>query len=565
MSNPAPTPERTEAATPRRLIPQNAPAEATPPQSSFPFLQPPVEEDELGRLGNYRVFSLLGSGGMGMVFAAEDISLCRPVALKVMKPDLALDPVNGWQRFLREARSLAAINHPNLVTVYQTGREGETVYLAMELLRGETLESRIRRTGPPSAEDIVKIAQEIAEGLAAIHDQGLIHRDIKPANIWLEAKTPSGGMKRAKEKKETAADSSSNILFAVQQETFQAVKILDFGLVRAVHEDTHLTESGMVVGTPAFMSPEQIRGEHIDHRSDLFSFGCVLYVLCTGQAPFNADNAMAQAMALAADEPTPIHKLNPAIPKALSKLIVELLAKVPENRPESAEVVAERVRLMHKAAITVVEKAAPIPYEVVENESPRRPFLRRHAVKLVVSLWVVCAAVAIAAIAASRGNTTSNTPDTTQTTPQVVYLSEAHNLWTASWMLPHLPPGVDGSVVVRGKSSPHGIFMHPVPAGPGAGATPASITYKLNKQYRRLTTEVAINDMAPPDSPAVTFAVYGDGTRLWTSNPTTKTTGPQLCDLDVSGVNELKLETSTNVYVDPRGAHAVWIEPRLTK
>jgi serine/threonine protein kinase len=562
MSNPAPTPERTEAAMPRRLTPQNAPAVTTSP-ALYPFLQPPVEEDELGRLGNYRIFSLLGSGGMGMVFAAEDIALRRPVALKVMKPDLALDPVNGWQRFLREARSLAAITHPNLVTVYQTGQEGETVYLAMELLRGETVESRLRRSGPPSAEEIVKIAQGIAEGLAAIHDQGLIHRDIKPANIWLEAKTPSGGMKRAKEKKETAVDSGSNIFFSVQQATFQAVKILDFGLVRAVHEDTHLTESGMVVGTPAFMSPEQIRGEHIDHRTDLFSFGCVLYVLCTGHHPFDADNAMAQAAALAADEPVPIRKLNPTIPKALSKLVVELMAKAPEDRPESAEVVAERLRLIHKAAITVVEDAAQVPYEVVDNESPRRPFLRRHAVKLVVSLWVVCAVVAIAAFAASRGKTTPNAPDTTQTTPQVVYLSDAQNLQTTRWLLPHLPPGVDGSVVVRGKSSPHGIFMHPVPAGPGAGATPASITYRLGKGYSRFIAEVAINDMAPPDAPSVTFAVYGDGTRLWKSKAIAKTTGPQLCDLDVSGVNELKLETSTDS--DPRGAHAVWIEPRITK
>src|SRR5262249_10955293 len=150
---------------------------------------------------------------------------------------------NGWHRFLREARSLAAIKHPNLVTVYQAGQEGDTVYLAMELLEGETLDSRIRRAAPPPAEEIVRIAQQITAGLAAIHSHGLIHRDIKPANIWLET---------------VAGDQGAG--------TTGRVKILDFGLVRLVHEDTHLTESGMVLGTPAYMSPEQVRGWPTDHR-----------------------------------------------------------------------------------------------------------------------------------------------------------------------------------------------------------------------------------------------------------------------------------------------------------
>ena len=280
----------------------------------YPFLLPAAEPGELGRLGNYRVLRVLGSGGMCTVFAAEDVALRRPVALKVMHPELAADPDNnGWQRFLREARSLAGIKHRHLVTVYQAFEERGAACLVMELLEGESLEGRLRRTPPPDVAEVVRVGREVAVGLAALHDRGLVHRDVKPGNVWLEA--PDGH-----------------------------VKILDLGLVRSAAEEMHLTESGMVVGTPAYMSPEQVRGKAVDARSDLFSLGCVLYTLCTGRPPFEGDTPLARAAALAADEPPPARGLNRAVPRALSDLIAELLAKNPNDRPTTAAEVADRLR-----------------------------------------------------------------------------------------------------------------------------------------------------------------------------------------------------------------------------
>lgn len=153
---------------------------------SYPFLSPPVAPGEIGRLGNYRVLRLLGRGGMGMVFHAEDIALRRSVALKIVKPDLDAS-YEPWRRFLREARTIAAIKHENVVTIFQSGQEGNVVYLAMEFLEGQSLETWMKRGPEPAVSEIVRLGREMASGLAAIHRHGLVHRDIKPANIWLEA------------------------------------------------------------------------------------------------------------------------------------------------------------------------------------------------------------------------------------------------------------------------------------------------------------------------------------------------------------------------------------------
>ena len=179
----------------RPIAAASTPNPSRPPSSTtyFPFLLPAVEPDEIGRLGNYRVLRLLGKGGMGFVFQAEDIGLRRPVALKIMKPDLSHDG-EGCQRFLREARIMASIKHEHLVTVYQVGQEGASVHLAMELLEGESLGARMDRQGKAAKlTEILRLGREIASGLAVVHQHGLIHRDIKPANIWLEA--PGGRVK----------------------------------------------------------------------------------------------------------------------------------------------------------------------------------------------------------------------------------------------------------------------------------------------------------------------------------------------------------------------------------
>jgi hypothetical protein len=285
------------------------------------FLAPAQAADEMGRLGHYRVLRLLGVGGMGAVFQAEDLHLRRPVALKVMLPRED-DRTAGRERFLREARAAAALKHDHIVTIYHVGEDRGNPFLAMEFLEGETLAARLRRDGRLPPAEVARVGREVAEGLAAAHARGLIHRDIKPANLWLEGD-------RAR------------------------VKILDFGLVREAGADAHLTREGAIVGTPLYMAPEQARGEAVDGRSDLFSLGGVLYRACTGQRPFPGRDTLSALMSLATAVPPAPHELCPEVPPALSALIMSLLAKNPDDRPATARAVAD-------ALAAISEGGAPV-------------------------------------------------------------------------------------------------------------------------------------------------------------------------------------------------------------
>jgi WD40 repeat protein/serine/threonine protein kinase len=278
------------------------------------LLEPARGPGELGWLGPYRVLRLLGAGGMGAVFAAEDPHLERPVALKVMLPALAATPT-ARQRFLREAKAAAAVKHDNIVTVYAVGEAsasaGSVTFLAMEFLRGEPLDDRLRREGRLPAAEVVRIGGEVARGLAAAHARGLVHRDVKPANVWLDA------------------DSGRS-------------KILDFGLARTREpHGPELTQQGAIVGTPAYIAPEQTDGRPVDGRTDLFSLGCVLYRMCTGEAPFKGKDTVSTLMAVATDRPKPPREVNPEVPPALSALVLRLLEKNPGQRPAGAAEVAE--------------------------------------------------------------------------------------------------------------------------------------------------------------------------------------------------------------------------------
>jgi hypothetical protein len=289
------------------------------------ILLPPEQSDELGRLGIYRVLRVLGAGGMGIVVQAEDSQLQRRVALKVMRPSLAGVPT-ARERFLREARAVAALEHEHVVTVYQVGEEHGVPFLAMKLLKGETLQERLNREGRLGLAETLRIARQTAEGLEGAHRRGLVHRDVKPSNLWLEA--PTG-----------------------------RVIILDFGLAHTLHNNPQLTGSGMVLGTPAYMAPEQAAGRPVDARSDLFSLGCVLYRLCTGKPAFEGPDTLAVLMALATQTPTPAHACAADVPPALSGLISALLAKDPKDRPASAGEVSRRLA-------------------AVEAGSPRTPAVR---------------------------------------------------------------------------------------------------------------------------------------------------------------------------------------------
>jgi serine/threonine protein kinase len=296
---------------------------------------PPAAPGEVGSLGPYRLVKELGKGGMGAVYLAIDARLGRKLALKVMLPEFAADH-DAKERFLREARAAAMITHDNVVTVYEADEREGVPYIAMQFLKGYPLDQFLKEKGAPALPHVIRIAREAALGLSAAHEIGLVHRDIKPGNLWLEA--PNG-----------------------------RVKVLDFGLAKPIESDTEVTKSGAVVGTPAYMSPEQARGEKVDHRTDLFSLGGMLYRLCTGKTPFAGPNVTAVLIALGSDEPTPVRELNPSVPKALAELIHQLLAKKPEQRPQTATEVAKRLRgildqLLHPGASAPVSAArAPNP------------------------------------------------------------------------------------------------------------------------------------------------------------------------------------------------------------
>jgi serine/threonine protein kinase len=282
------------------------------------MLLPPQQADEIGRLGPYRVLSVLGEGGMGIVFRAEDPMLKRLVALKVLQPDVAQQETSR-QRFLREARATAALAHDNVVSVYQVGEDRGIPFIAMQLLEGETLEAPVKRAKgkPMPIADVLRIGKEICDGLAAAHDHGLIHRDIKPSNIWLEA-----GRKR--------------------------VKIVDFGLARDQFADVRITQTGRVVGTPGYMSPEQVESKEVGPRSDLFSLGCLLYRMASGHDAFKGETAFDTLRSVVQDEPLPIAPSDKA-PAEFIALLDQLLRKKPDERPASGAAVSKRLQAIRKA------------------------------------------------------------------------------------------------------------------------------------------------------------------------------------------------------------------------
>ncbi len=295
---------------------------------SFEFLNPAQLPDEIGRLGGYRILEVLGSGGMGVVFRSEDPGLKRRVALKVMKPTIA-GISDAKLRFLKEAEATAAIEHDNIVTIYQVGEDNGVPFIAMQLLKGESLQARLNRVERLPESDVLRIGREVAEGLQAAHSRGLIHRDIKPDNIWL-------------------------------QEGNDRVRIVDFGLVRNCAEDSGLTRSGIVLGTPNYMAPEQARSEKVDHRCDLFSLGNVLYRLVSGKAPFEGSSLPETWFAVVHEDPKPLTEVAPDVNPQLADLITRLLSKDREQRPQSAEAVAEELRRLSVNRATSTIEPQPI-------------------------------------------------------------------------------------------------------------------------------------------------------------------------------------------------------------
>ena len=268
------------------------------------FLQPSDDPAAIGCFGPYKILKHIASGGMGIVLEAHDATLNRIVAIKILPPALAARSL-ARARFFREARAAAAVVHENVVPIYSVDESSGLPYLVMQFVQGKSLADRIRTNGPLPLEQILRIGVQTAAGLAAAHAQGLVHRDVKPGNILLE-------------------------------NSVERVKLTDFGLALSA-DAAGLTQTGELAGTPEFMAPEQASGESVDHRTDLFSFGSVLYAMSAGHSPFQGASLVAVIRRVCDQIPPPLHEINPNIPRWLSDIIARLMEKAPADRFQSAQ------------------------------------------------------------------------------------------------------------------------------------------------------------------------------------------------------------------------------------
>jgi serine/threonine-protein kinase len=313
------------------------------------------------RLGPYEIESLLGVGGMGEVYRARDTRLDRPVALKVIRTGLESDDASR-ARFRREARVVSRLSHPNICSLFDIGEQDGADYLVMEYLEGTTLAALLAASGPPALDDVLSYAIQIADGLARAHGAGVVHRDLKPGNVMLIEEG--------------------------------RVKLLDFGLAKHVAvEENDVTTAGVsmpgqVVGTVAYMSPEQTQGETVDARSDIFSFGVLLYELTTGVRPFHGKTSYSIAQKINAAQPERLSTHGPALPEPLTALVQRLLEKAPDRRPQSMIEVAAELRAIAAARGLAVAPASGVAIWARMRRASRRP---------------VVAAVVLAALAAAAG------------------------------------------------------------------------------------------------------------------------------------------------------------------
>jgi len=353
------------------------------------FLGPPSHPELLGRLGRYEIERVIGQGGMGIVLKAHDSELNRPVAVKVLAKHLAHSGA-ARARFAREAKAAAAVVHEHVVAIHNVDADRDHPFLVMQFVAGESLQSRVDRDGPLHVKEILRIGIQAASGLSAAHEQGVVHRDVKPANILLE-----NGVER--------------------------VLLTDFGLARTV-DDASLTQTGVIAGTPHYMSPEQANGQPTDHRTDLFSLGAVLYFMATGHPPFRAERAMGVLNRVCHDRQKPLWQVAENLPDELSVLVDRLLEKQPAKRFSSADVVRDQLNKM-----------------LAQLQQPKSGFgrtLRRFSMRYprrLVAAGVLVATVSIAALVIARLPDVTPTPDSTlQSTPPVVIPSESTSASTSS-------------------------------------------------------------------------------------------------------------------------------------
>ncbi|HZI66080.1 MAG TPA: serine/threonine-protein kinase, partial [Thermoanaerobaculia bacterium] len=290
------------------------------------------------RLGPYEIVAPIGAGGMGEVYRARDTRLERTVAVKVLPSHLSASE-ESRQRFEREARTISQLSHPHICALYDVGREGETEYLVMEYLEGETLSERLDRGALPT-DQVLRFGVEIADGLDKAHRQGIVHRDLKPGNVML---TKSG------------------------------VKLLDFGLAKVVAQAAgsgasltalptraNLTQEGTILGTFQYMAPEQLEGREADSRTDIFAFGAVLHEMATGKKAFSGESQASLISSIMASEPPPVSAVAPLAPPALDRIVRRCLVKDPDGRWQSARDVSLELDEVARSPMTATTATTPV-------------------------------------------------------------------------------------------------------------------------------------------------------------------------------------------------------------
>jgi serine/threonine protein kinase len=303
-----------------------------------------VELSEGQTFGGYHIIELVGSGGMGLVYRAEQRILGRIVALKVIRPEIA-ESGDYRSRFLREARFAASINHPNVVSVFDAGEQDGRLYLTMQWVDGTDLGTLIDREQRLAPERAVLIGVQLAEALQAVHDAGLVHRDVKPANVLVR---DIGGRDHA--------------------------YLTDFGIAKAPSAQDSLTRTGWVIGTPAYLSPEQIRGQQPGPRSDLYALGCVIFEALTGQPPFTGDNDLAARWAQASSPPPLASSVCPALGSRYDAFLARALAMDPDDRFASGTAFAEALEAAHAGRLADPPPAPAIGYAPTQRKpSPSAP------------------------------------------------------------------------------------------------------------------------------------------------------------------------------------------------